>query len=137
MVTLGDIRAARARIRDSILLTSAPYSEALSRHADNALYLKLENLHLTGSFKERGALNRILTMTEDERARGVITASAGNHAQAVAYHASKRGIRVQICMPVLTPLVKVTATKSYGAEVILHGNSFDDAVDEARRRRDP
>ncbi len=75
-------------------------------------------------------------MTDDERARGVITASAGNHAQAVAYHASKRGIRVQICMPVLTPLVKVTATRGYGAEVILHGNNFDEAVDEARRRCD-
>ena len=87
MVSLADIQAARARIRDSILLTPAPYSETLSRHADNTLYLKMENLHMTGSFKERGALNRILTMTDEERARGVITASAGNHAQAVAYHA--------------------------------------------------
>jgi threonine dehydratase len=136
MISLADIQAARARIRDSILLTPAPYSETLSRHADNTLYLKMENLHMTGSFKERGALNRILLMTDDERARGVITASAGNHAQAVAYHASKRGIRVQICMPVLTPLVKVTATRGYGAEVILHGNNFDEAVDEARRRCD-
>ena len=136
MVSLADIQAARARIRDSIALTPAPYSETLSRHADNTLYLKMENLHRTGSFKERGALNRILLMTGDERSRGVITASAGNHAQAVAYHASKRGIRVQICMPVLTPLVKVTATRNHGAEVILHGNSFDEAVDEARRRCD-
>src|SRR6202042_2982156 len=95
MITLADIQAARARIRDSILLTPAPYSETLSRHADNTLYLKMENLHMTGSFKERGALNRILLMNDEERARGVITASAGNHAQAVAYHASKRGIRVQ------------------------------------------
>src|SRR6202795_3366926 len=136
MISLADIQAARARIRDSILFTPAPYSETLSRHADNALYLKMENLHMTGSFKERGALNRILLMSDDERARGVITASAGNHAQAVAYHASKRGIRVQICMPVLTRLVKVTATRGYGAEVILHGNNFDEAVDEARRRCD-
>src|SRR5580700_9124074 len=136
MISLADIQAARARIRDSILFTPAPYSETLSRHADNTLYLKMENLHMTGSFKERGALNRILLMTDDERARGVITASAGNHAQAVAYHASKRGIRVQICMPVLTPLVKVTATRGYGAEVILYGNNFDEAVDEARRRCD-
>src|ERR1035437_982725 len=97
MVSLADIQAARARIRDSIRFTPAPYSETLSRHADNTLYLKMENLHITGSFKERGALNRILLMTDEERARGVITASAGNHAQAVAYHASKRGIRVQIC----------------------------------------
>jgi threonine dehydratase len=136
MVSLADIQAARARIRDSIRFTPAPYSETLSRHADNTLYLKMENLHITGSFKERGALNRILLMTDEERARGVITASAGNHAQAVAYHASKRGIRGQICMPVLTPLVKVTATRGYGAEVILHGNNFDEAVDEARRRCD-
>jgi threonine dehydratase len=136
MISLADIQAARARIRDSILFTPAPYSETLSRHTDNTLYLKMENLHMTGSFKERGALNRILLMSDDERARGVITASAGNHAQAVAYHASKRGIRVQICMPVLTPLVKVTATRGYGAEVILHGNNFDEAVDEARRRCD-
>src|ERR1700691_3363885 len=136
MISLADIQAARTRIRDSILFTPAPYSETLSRHADTTLYLKMENLHMTGSFKERGALNRILLMTDDERARGVITASAGNHAQAVAYHASKRGIRVQICMPVLTPLVKVTATRGYGAEVILHGNNFDEAVDEARRRCD-
>jgi threonine dehydratase len=136
MISLADIQAARARIRDSILFTPAPYSETLSRHTDNTLYLKMENLHMTGSFKERGALNRILLMTDDERARGVITASAGNHAQAVAYHASKRGIRVQICMPVLTPLVKVTATRGYGAEVILYGNNFDEAVDEARRRCD-
>src|SRR5487761_2065803 len=134
MVSLADIQAARARIRDSIALTPAPYSETLSRHADNTLYLKMENLHRTGSFKERGELNRLLTMAGEERARGVITASAGNHAQAVAYHASKRGIRVQICMPVLTPLVKVTATRNHGAEVILYGNSFDEAVDEARRR---
>ena len=77
MISLADIQAARARIRDSILLTPAPYSETLSRHADNTLYLKMENLHMTGSFKERGALNRILLMTDDERARGVITASAG------------------------------------------------------------
>lgn len=136
MISLADIQAARARIRENILFTPAPYSETLSRHADNTLYLKMENHHLTGSFKERGALNRILLMTDDERARGVITASAGNHAQAVAYHAAKRGIRVQICMPVLTPLVKVTATRGYGAEVILHGNNFDEAVDEARRRCD-
>src|SRR5260370_38062151 len=106
MVSLADIQAARARIRDSILLPPAPYSETLSRHADNTLYLKMENLHMTGSFKERGALNRILTMTDDERARGVITASACNPAPAVAQHASKRGLRGQICMPVLTALVK-------------------------------
>ena len=99
MVTLSDIHAARERLRDGIRHTPAPYSENLSREAGNALYLKLENLQVTGAFKERGALNRILTLTEAERARGVIAASAGNHAQGVAYHGSRLGIRVVICMP--------------------------------------
>ena len=103
MVSLGDIQAARERIRGAIRQTPVLYSEILSREAGNQLFLKLENLNVTGSYKERGALNKILTLTEEERARGVITASAGNHAQAVAYHASQRGIRAQICMPEFTP----------------------------------
>ncbi len=106
----------------------------LSREAGCALFLKLETLNVTGSFKERGALNRLLLLTEAERARGVITASAGNHAQGVAYHASSRRIRATICMPEFTPLVKVSATKAWGAEVILYGNNFDEALEEARRR---
>src|SRR6476469_6953077 len=93
MVSLGDIQAARERIRGAIRQTPVLFSEVLSREAGNQLFLKLENLNVTGSYKERGALNRILTLTAEERARGVITASAGNHAQAVAYHASQRGIR--------------------------------------------
>jgi threonine dehydratase len=136
MVTLAEIQAARARIRDAVRLTPAQYSENLSREAGNALYLKLENLQVTGSYKERGALNRILTMTPAEAARGVITASAGNHAQAVAYHGVRRGLRVQICMPLFTPLVKVTSTRSFGAEVILYGENYDEALEEARRRCD-
>jgi threonine dehydratase len=115
-------------------VTPAPYSENLTREAGNALYLKLENLNPTGSFKERGALNRLLLMTEAERARGVIAASAGNHAQGIAHHASRLKIRAEICMPVFTPIVKVNATRQYGAEVILHGNDFDEALAEARRR---
>jgi len=134
MITIADIRAARLRCGDSIRLTPAPYSETLSREAGNALYLKLENMNVTGCFKERGALNRLLLLTEEERERGVITASAGNHAQAVAYHASRLGIRAEICMPIFTPLVKVTATRGWGAKVILYGNNFDEAVEEARRR---
>ena len=136
MISLVDIQAARNRIRDRVILTPTSYSETLSRAAGNTLYLKLENLQVTGSFKERGALNRILTMTDDEKKRGVITASAGNHGQAVAYHAAKQGIRAQICMPILTPIIKVSATSGYGGEVILTGNNFDEAVAEARRRRD-
>jgi threonine dehydratase len=97
--------------------------------------LKLENLQRTGSFKERGALNKLLTLSESERKRGVIAASAGNHAQGVAFHAAAHGIRAQIVMPLATPLVKVAATRSYGAEVILHGASYDEACEEAIRRR--
>ncbi|HEY4364748.1 MAG TPA: threonine ammonia-lyase [Bryobacteraceae bacterium] len=118
----------------SIRLTPAPYSENLAREAGNALYLKLENLNVTGSFKERGALNRLLLMSDDERSRGVIAASAGNHAQGIAYHASRLGIRAVICMPVFTPIVKVNATRQWGAQVILHGRDFDEALAEARRR---
>jgi threonine dehydratase len=131
MISLADIQAALERIRDSIYLSPAPQSETLSRATDNALYLKLENLQATGSFKERGALNRILTMTDQERARGLITASAGNHGQAVAYHAAKRGIRAQIYMPVFTPIVKVSAVTSFGGEVVLHGENFDETLGES------
>jgi threonine dehydratase len=134
MITIADIRAARARFGDSIRLTPAPYSETLSREAGNTLYLKLENMNVTGCFKERGALNRLLLLNAEERARGVVTASAGNHAQAVAYHASRIGVRAEICMPIYTPLVKVTATRSWGAKVILYGNNFDEALEEARRK---
>ncbi len=134
MITLDDIRAARGRCENSIRITPAPYSETLSREAGNPLYLKLDNMNVTGSFKERGALNRLLLLTQEERARGVITASAGNHAQAVAYHASRIGVRAEICMPMFTPLVKVTATRAWGATVILYGNNFDEALEEAQRR---
>ena len=134
MITLDDIRAARARCEGSIRITPAAYSETLSREAANVLYLKLDSMNVTGSFKERGALNRLLLLTPEEKARGVITASAGNHAQAVAYHASRTGVRAEICMPMFTPLVKVTATRSWGATVILYGNNFDEALEEARRR---
>jgi threonine dehydratase len=99
-----------------------------------SVFLKLENLQRTGSFKERGALNRLLALTPNERARGVVTASAGNHAQGVAYHAARIGIRAQIWMPLTTPLVKVSAVRSYGAEVVLHGTNFDDAYSASQER---
>lgn len=134
MVTLQTIKAARERIRDSIFLSPFVRSETFSRLAGNSIYFKLENLQMTGSYKERGALNKILLLTDDERRRGVIAASAGNHAQAVAYHATKRGIAAQICMPLTTPLVKVSATRSYGAEVILAGTNYDETCQEALRR---
>lgn len=134
MVTLQSIKAAAGRIRDSIFLSPFVRSETFSKLTDNSIFFKLENLQMTGSYKERGALNKILLLTSDERRRGVIAASAGNHAQAVAYHAVKRGISAQICMPLTTPLVKVSATRGYGAEVILAGANYDEACHEALRR---
>jgi threonine dehydratase len=125
-VSLQAIQAAYARIRDFIYLTPCQHSEGLSAMTGETVYLKLDNLQRTGAFKERGALNKIR--------RGVIAASAGNHAQAVAYHATARGIHAQIVMPLATPLVKVTATRGYGAQVILHGANYDEAYAEAMRR---
>src|SRR6202051_2545399 len=134
MITLNDIQAALARIRNSIYLSPCARSETFSESTGNTVYLKLDNLQRTGSFKERGALNKLLLLTAEERAKGVIAASAGNHAQGVAYHAGKLGIRAQICMPLTTPLIKVSATRGYGAEVVLHGANYDEAFEESRRR---
>jgi len=134
MVTLQTIQAAVARIRDSIFLSPFVRSETFSKLTGNTIYLKLENLQMTGSYKERGALNKILLLTDEEKRRGVIAASAGNHAQAVAYHATKRGIAAQICMPLTTPIVKVSATRGFGAEVILSGTNYDETCQEALRR---
>ncbi len=134
MVTLQKIQAAAARIRDSIFVSPFVRSETFSKLTGNSVFFKLENLQMTGSYKERGALNKILLLSDDERRRGVIAASAGNHAQAVAYHSTKRGIKAQICMPLTTPLVKVTATREYGAEVILVGTNYDETCEEALRR---
>ena len=94
---------------------------------------KLENLHMTGSFKERGALNKLESLTDAERERGVIAASAGNHAQAVAYHAKRMGISAKIVMPKYSPLVKVRSTEHWGAEVILEGETFDDAYNYSQQ----
>jgi threonine dehydratase len=135
MIQLSDIETALGRIRESIYLSPCARSETFSRATSNTVYLKLDNLQRTGSFKERGALNRMLTLSSSERNRGVIAASAGNHAQGVAYHAGRHGIRAQICMPLTTPLIKVSATKSYGADVILTGANYDEAYEEALRRR--
>ena len=136
MVTLRTIQEASKRIRSSIFVSPFMRSETFSQWTGNSIFLKLENLQMTGSFKERGALNKILLLTDGERRRGVIAASAGNHAQAVAYHATKRGIASQICMPLTTPLVKVSATRGHGAEVILFGANYDEACQEALRRCD-
>ena len=106
----------------------------LSKLTGQQVYLKLENLQMTGSFKERGALNRLSLLTGEEAARGVVAASAGNHAQGVAYHSTRLGIRSIIVMPLATPLVKVTSTREFGAEVVLHGANYDEACTEAMRR---
>ena len=134
MITLSDVQAALGRIRESIYLSPCARSETMSQQTGNSIYLKLDNLQFTGAFKERGALNKLLMLTKEERERGVIAASAGNHAQGVAYHAVRRGIHAQICMPLTTPLTKVSATKSFGAEVILHGANYDETCEEAVRR---
>lgn len=134
MITLENINAALERVRQSIYLSPCTLSDTFSQLTGNSIYLKLENLQRTGAFKERGALNKLLTLTPEERARGVIAASAGNHAQGLAYHAGRRGIHAQICMPLTTPLIKVSATKAYGAEVVLYGANYDEACEEAVRR---
>src|SRR5258706_2392653 len=134
MITLNDIHSALHRIRESIYLSACARSETFSQSTGNSVYLKLDNLQRTGAFKERGALNKLLTLNAEERGRGVIAASAGNHAQGVAYHAGKLGVRALICMPLTTPLIKVSATRSYGADVVLHGANYDEACEEAVRR---
>jgi threonine dehydratase len=135
-VTLASIEEARARIGDAIHLSPCQLSHHLSERIGMPIFLKLENLQRTGSFKERGALNKLLTVTDEQRKRGVIAASAGNHAQGVAFHATKLGIRSQIVMPQATPLVKVVSTRGFGAEVILHGANYDEACEEALERCD-
>ncbi len=133
-ITLADVKAARERLNGAIYRTPCARSETLSRQTGQSIFLKLENLQMTGSFKERGALNKIATLTPEEAERGVIAASAGNHAQGVAHHATQRGIRSVIVMPLATPLVKVQATRGFGAEVVLHGANYDEACEEATRR---
>jgi len=134
MINLADVKAALHRIRQSIYLSPCTISATFSQLTGNSIYLKLDNLQRTGAFKERGALNKLLTLTKQERDQGVIAASAGNHAQGLAYHAGKLGIRAQICMPLTTPLIKVSATKAYGADVVLHGANYDEACEEAIHR---
>jgi threonine dehydratase len=134
MLTAERIEAAAARMGSAIYESPLLYSETLSGMTGNAIFLKLENHQMTGSFKERGALNRLLTLTEQERRRGVIAASAGNHGQGLAYHAARRGIPAEIWMPRHTPLIKVSATRGYGAEVVLHGENYDEAYEAAVRR---
>ena len=129
--TIDDIRTAAVRIDGAVIKTPTLCSRTLSEIIGAELWLKFENLQFTAAYKERGALNKLLQLTDDERARGVIAASAGNHAQAVAYHGKRLGIPVTIVMPNPTPTVKVTQTEGHGARVVLFGQTFDDAYEHA------
>jgi threonine dehydratase len=134
--TLADIEAARARIGGLARVTPVYSSETLSRRSGRPVMLKAENLQRTGSFKIRGAVNKIATLTDEERAAGVVTASAGNHGQAVALAARAAGVAATVFMPQDAPMAKVDATRSYGAEVILVGEGYDEADVAARERVD-
>ena len=129
--TLKDIKAARERIDDYIYYSPLAHSETLSQISGAQLYFKLENLQMTGSFKDRGAFNKVLQLDAAERALGVVTASAGNHAQAVAYLAQRLRISATIAMPENAPLTKVANTRRHGAEVVLSGATYQDAYDKA------
>ena len=133
LVTLDDVVAARQRIADHIYVSPCARSETFSRAIGAHGFLKLENLQMTGAYKERGALNKLLTMPPAERAKGLVAASAGNHAQAVAYHAGRLGVAATIVMPEATPLLKVANTRGHGARVVLHGANYEEAYAEARR----
>jgi threonine dehydratase len=126
------VEAARRRLSGAIYETPCAYSQTLSELAGCHCYVKLENLQMTGSFKERGAANLLLQLDADERRRGVAAASAGNHGLAVAFHAARLGIPATIVMPTYAPLIKVTSARRYGAEVILHGENYDEAYERAR-----
>ena len=132
MHKLYEFMEARERLGTVIEKTKLIHSTVFSEESGNDIYIKPENLQKTGSFKIRGAYNRIAKLTEEEKSRGVIAASAGNHAQGVAFGAQKLGIKSVIVMPKHTPLIKVEATRKYGAEVILHGDVYDDAYNKAK-----
>ncbi|WP_333591652.1 threonine ammonia-lyase [Brevundimonas sp.] len=135
-VTFADIEAARVRIAGQVDRTPTRYSRRLSQLTGAEVWVKFDNLHFTGSFKERGALNRLLQLTADERKRGVVAASAGNHAQALAYHGGRLGVPVTIVMPEGTPFVKIDGTRAHGANVVIHGLDFSGSTEEAHRLRD-
>ena len=133
MITYDDVLAAAQRIQGAVVRTPFLRSDALSRLTGAELYIKFDHLQATGAFKERGAANRIALLTEEERKRGVVAMSAGNHAQAVARHAALAGIKATIVMPRHTPATKVTRTASWGAHVVLHGETLAEAAAEASR----
>src|SRR5438309_4317625 len=127
MIELADIRAAEARLQGQVLDTPCVESRTISQITGAQVFLKFENLQFTASFKERGACNKLAQLTDEERRHGVIAMSAGNHAQGVAYHAQRLGLRAVIVMPRFTPQVKIERTRSFNAEVVLHGDSLDES----------
>src|SRR5919107_1515918 len=132
-VTLADIEAAARRIEGSVVRTPTLLSRTLSEATGATVWVKFENLQFTAAYKERGALNKLLLMDPATRSRGVIASSAGNHAQAVAYHGARLGVPVTIVMPVSTPSIKVMQTEGHGARIVLHGEMYDEAYAEALR----
>ena len=135
-VVFADIKAAQTRIEGQVDRTPTRYSRRLSQLTGAEVWIKYDNLHFTGSFKERGALNRLMQLSPEERKRGVVAASAGNHAQALAYHGGRLGVPVTIVMPEGTPFTKVDGTRSHGANVVIKGADFTGSTEEAHRLRD-
>ena len=133
MLTLKEFEEASEIVKQVTSETKLIYSDYFSEKTGNKVYLKPENMQFTGAYKVRGAYYKISTLSEEERERGLITASAGNHAQGVAYAAKCFGVKATIVMPTTTPLIKVNRTKSYGAQVVLHGNVYDEACEHAYR----
>ncbi len=132
-MTIEQFKNAKKIIKEVIYPTNLVYSPAFSKSSGNQVYFKPENMQVTGAYKIRGAYYKISTLTEEQKSRGLVTASAGNHAQGVAYAAQKMGVPATIVMPTATPLVKVNNTKEYGAKVLLHGAVFDEAADMAQK----
>lgn len=132
-LTLKSFEEAAEKVKEATLPTNLVYSEYFSSQTGNRVYLKPENMQYTGAFKVRGAYYKISTMSEEARQKGLITASAGNHAQGVAFAAKKYGVKATVVMPTTTPLIKVNRTKGYGAEVILYGNVYDEACEYAMK----
>ena len=131
MLTLDKFEEASEIVKKVTQETSLVYSEYFSQQTGNKVYLKPENMQVTGAYKIRGAYYKISTLSPEEREKGLITASAGNHAQGVAYAAKAFGVKAVIVMPTTTPLIKVERTKSYGAEVVLYGDVYDEACEKA------
>ena len=133
MLTLEAFEEASTKVKEATEKTKLIYSPHFSDATGNKVYFKPENMQRTGAYKVRGAYYKISTLTDEERSRGLITASAGNHAQGVAFAATRYGVNAKIVMPVTTPLIKIERTKHYGGEVILHGNVYDEAAEYAAK----